>query len=184
MAKKLSADGTLFAVTIGLVFFGLVMLYSASAVVADAAHRSSYFFLIKQSLWATIGLLVMSVLMRVDYRRLRQPVLVYGFLFLSVAFLIAVLFSPPLKNAHRWLRLGLLSFQPSEMAKLSLVLAVAYFFDQKRERIDDFFAALFLPLVVTVFLAFLVLIEPDFGTAACLLFVGFCLFFVAGSPFR
>ena len=184
MAKKLSADRTLFAVTIGLVFFGLVMLYSASAVVADAAHRSSYFFLIKQSLWAAVGLLVMSILMRVDYRRLQRPVLVYGFLFLNVALLIAVLFSPPLKNAHRWLRLGLLSFQPSEMAKLSLVLAVAYFLDQKRERINDFFATLFLPLAVTVFLAFLVLIEPDFGTAACFLFVGFCLFFVAGAPFR
>ena len=184
MAKKLSADRTLFAVTIGLVFFGLVMLYSASAVVADAAHRSSYFFLIKQSLWAAVGLLVMSILMRVDYRRLQRPVLVYGFLFLNVALLIAVLFSPPLKNAHRWLRLGLLSFQPSEMAKLSLVLAVAYFLDQKRERINDFFASLFLPLAVTVFLAFLVLIEPDFGTAACFLFVGFCLFFVAGAPFR
>jgi len=184
MAKKLSVDGVLFAVTMGLLFFGLVMLYSASAVVADAAHRSSYFFLIKQVLWATIGLLVMFVFMKLDYRRLRRPVLVYGFLFLSVAFLIAVLFSPPLKNAHRWIRLGLLSFQPSEVAKLSLVLAVAYFLDQKRERIDDFFAGLFLPLVVTVSLAFLVLIEPDFGTAACLLFVGFCLFFVAGSPFR
>ena len=184
MAKKLSADGVLFAVTMGLLFFGLVMLYSASAVVADAAHRSSYFFLIKQVLWAAIGLLVMFVLMKLDYRRLRRPVLVYGFLFLSVAFLIAVLFSPPLKNAHRWIRLGLLSFQPSEVAKLSLILAVAYLLDQKRERIDDFFAGLFLPLVVTVSLAFLVLIEPDFGTAGCLLFVGFCLFFVAGSPFR
>lgn len=184
MAKKLSVDRTLFAVTIGLVFFGLVMLYSASAVVADAAHRSSYFFLIKQSLWAAIGLLVMSVVMRIDYRRLRQPVLVYGFLLLSVVLLIAVLFSPPLKNAHRWLHVGLLSFQPSEMAKLSLILAVAYLLEQKRERIEDFFAGLFLPLVVTVFLAFLVLIEPDFGTAACLLFVGFCLFFVGGAPFR
>jgi cell division protein FtsW len=184
MAKKLSADGILFAVTIGLVFFGLVMLYSASAVVADAAHRSSYFFLIKQASWAAIGLLAMSILMRVDYRRLQRPVLIYGLLFLSMALLIAVLFSPPLKNAHRWLRLGLLSFQPSEMAKLSLVLAVAYFLDQKRERINDFFAGLFLPLAVTVFLSFLVLIEPDFGTAACILFVGFCMFFVAGAPFR
>ena len=184
MAKKLSADRTLFAVTIGLVFFGLVMLYSASAVVADAAHRSSYFFLIKQSLWAAVGLLVMAVLMRLDYRRLRQPVLVYGFLLLSVVLLIAVLFSPPLKNAHRWLRFELLSFQPSEMAKLSLILTVAYLLDQKRDRIDDFFAGLFLPLVVTAFLAFLVLIEPDFGTASCLVFVGFCLFFVAGAPFR
>ncbi len=184
MAKKLSADRTLFIVTIGLVSFGLAMLYSASAVVADAAHRGPNFFLIKQLIWAALGLAVMTVLMKMDYRRLRQPVLVYGFLILTVVFLIAVLFSPPLKNAHRWLRFSLLSFQPSEMAKLSLILTVAYLLDQKRERIDDFFGGLFLPLAVTGFLAFLVLIEPDFGTATCLAFVGFCLFFVAGAPFR
>ena len=67
---------------------------------------------------------------------------------------------------------------------MSLILTVAYLLDQKRERIDDFFGGLFLPLAVTGFLAFLVLIEPDFGTAACLAFVGLCLFFVAGAPFR
>ena len=108
MAKKLSADRTLFIVTIGLVSFGLAMLYSASAVVADAAHRGSYFFVIKQLIWAVTGLAVMAALMKLDYRRLRRPVLVYGFLLLTIAFLIAVLFSPPLKNAHRWLRFGLL----------------------------------------------------------------------------
>jgi cell division protein FtsW len=70
------------------------------------------------------------------------------------------------------------------MAKLSLILTVAYLLEQKRERIDDFFGGLFLPLAVTGFLAFLVLIEPDFGTAACLAFVSVCLFFVAGAPFR
>ncbi len=184
MAKKLSADRTLFIVTIGLVSFGLAMLYSASAVVADAVHRGSNFFLIKQLIWAALGLAIMAVLMKMDYRRLRHPILIYGFLLLTVVFLIAVLFSPPLKNAHRWLRFGLLSFQPSEMAKLSLILTVAYLLEQKRERIDDFFGGLFLPLAVTGFLAFLVLIEPDFGTAACLAFVSVCLFFVAGAPFR
>lgn len=184
MAKKLFPDRTLFVVTVSLVSFGLVMLYSASAVVADDAHRSSYFFLIKQSLWAALGLIVMAVLMRVDYRKLRHPVVVYGFLAVSVALLIAVLFSPPLKNAHRWLRWGLLSFQPSEMAKLSLILAVAYQLDRRRDRIEDFFAGLFLPLVTTASLGFLVLIEPDFGTSICLVLVGTCLFFVAGAPFR
>jgi cell division protein FtsW len=184
MAKKLSPDRTLFVVTIGLISFGLVMLYSASAVVAHEAHRSSYFFLIKQLVWASLGLVIMMILMRMDYRKLNRPVIVYGFLAATIVLLIGVLFTPPLKNAHRWIRFGLLSFQPSEMAKLSLVLTLAYLLEKKSERIDDFFGGLFPPIVVTGSLAFLVLIEPDFGTASCLVFIGVCLFFISGAPLR
>lgn len=184
MAKKLSPDRALFVVTVGLVCFGLVMLYSASAVVAHASHRSSYFFLIKQAISASVGLLAMGVLMRVDYRRLRRPTLVYLALGVTVCLLIAVLFSPPLKNAQRWLRFGLLSVQPSELAKLVLVVVLAYQLERKRERLDDFFGGLLPSVITTVFLAFLVLIEPDFGTAFCLVLIGCCLFFVAGAPLR
>jgi cell division protein FtsW len=184
MAKKLSPDRTLFVVTIGLTSFGLVMLYSASAVVAHEAHRSSNFFLIKQLFWATLGLGIMMILMRLDYRKLKRPAIVYSFLAITVALLIGVLFTPPLKNAHRWIRFGLLSFQPSEIAKLCLVLTLAYSLEKRRERIEDFFGGLFAPLVVTSFLAFLVLIEPDFGTASCLVFIGVCLFFISGAPLR
>ena len=73
MAKKLSPDRTLFMVTVGLVSFGLVMLYSASAVVADASDRTAYFLLIKQVMWAALGLVVLLVLMRIDYRHYRRP---------------------------------------------------------------------------------------------------------------
>ena len=184
MAKKLSPDRTLFIVTIGLTSFGLVMLYSASALVAHEAHRSSYFFLVKQLIWALLGLLVMAVLMRLDYRRLNRPAVVYGLLGLTVLLLMAVLFTPPLKNAHRWLRFGLVSFQPSEVTKLVLVLTLAYQLDKKRERIDDFFNGLFPSLLVTGFLAFLVLIEPDLGTALCIVLIGCCLFFMSGAPLR
>lgn len=184
MAKKLSPDRALFIVTIGLASFGLVMLYSASALVAHEAHRSSYFFLVKQLIWAALGIVVMSILMRTDYRRLNRGVIVYGLLGVTIALLIAVLFFPPLKSAHRWIRVGLLSFQPSEVAKVALVLTLAYQLAKKRERVDDFFAGLFPSLVVTGFLAFLVLIEPDFGTAFILVFMGCCLFFISGAPLR
>jgi cell division protein FtsW len=184
MAKKLSPDRTLFIVTVVLTFFGLVMLYSASAMVAHEAHRSSYFFLVKQALAAAVGLIIMSILMRIDYRHLRRPVVVYGLFGITIALLIAVLFSPPLKNAHRWLRLGLLSFQPSELAKISLVLILAYQLEKKRDRMSDFFIGLFPSLVVTAFLSFLVLIEPDFGTATCLVLISCSVFFVSGAPLR
>lgn len=183
-AIRLSPDRALFVVTIGLVSFGLVMLYSASAVVAHDAHRSSHFFLAKQGMWAAVGLLLMLGLTRFDYRKLRRPVVVYGLLALTVALLVGVLLMPPVKNAHRWIRFGLLSFQPSELAKLALVLALAYQLDRRAERLSDFFTGWLPSLLITGFLAFLVLIEPDYGTSICLLLIGSCLFFVAGVPAR
>ncbi len=184
MAKKLSPDRVLFVVTIGLVSFGLAMLYSASAAVADAAHRSSYFFLVKQSLYAAVGLAVMVAAMRFDYRRLHHPIVIYGGLGVTLALLVAVLFAPPLKNAHRWLRFGLLSVQPSEPAKLVLILVLAYQLDRRRDRLEDFFGGLFPSMLTVAFLAFLVLIQPDFGTAVCLVLIGCAVFFVSGTPLR
>ena len=184
MALKLSPDRTLFVTTIGLVSFGLVMLYSASAVVAHDAHRSSYFFLVKQALWAAVGLLLMLGLTRIDYRKLRHPMVIYGLLGFTVALLVGVLFTPPLKNAHRWIRFGLLSFQPSEIAKITLVLAMAFQLERRRDRVGDFFSGWFPSLVTVAFLAFLVVIEPDYGTGMCLVFIGMCLFFASGVPLR
>ena len=184
MAPKLSPDRTLFVTTIGLVSFGLVMLYSASAVVAHDAHRSSYFFLVKQAMWAAVGLLLMLGLTRIDYRKLRHPMVIYGLLGFTVALLVGVLFTPPLKNAHRWLRFGLLSFQPSEIAKITLVLAMAFQLERRRDRVGDFFSGWFPSLVTVAFLAFLVVIEPDYGTGLCLVFIGMCLFFASGVPLR
>ncbi|MGH9336718.1 MAG: putative lipid II flippase FtsW, partial [Vicinamibacteria bacterium] len=182
MALKLSPDRTLFIATIALVSFGLTMLYSASSVVAHESHRSSHFFAVKQGMWAAMGILLMMALTRVDYRRLKHPIVVYGLLGGTVALLIVVLFSAPLNNAHRWIRLGLVSFQPSELAKLSLVIALAYQFDRRGDRLDDFWSGWLPSLLITGSLAFLVVIEPDYGTAICLVFIGSCLFFVSGVP--
>ena len=184
MALKLSPDRVLFVTTIGLVSFGLVMLYSASAVVAHDAHRSSYFFLVKQAMWAAVGLLLMLGLTTIDYRKLRHPMVIYGLLGLTVALLVGVLFTPPIKNAHRWIRFGLLSFQPSEIAKITLVLAMAFQLERRRDRIGEFFSGWFPSLVTVAFLAFLVVIEPDYGTGLCLVFIGTCLFFASGVPLR
>jgi cell division protein FtsW len=182
VALKLSPDRTLFIAVIALVSFGLTMLYSASSVVAHEAHRSSHFFVVKQGMWATVGILLAMALTRLDYRRLKTPVVVYGLLGLTVLMLVAVLFTPPINNSHRWLRIGLVSLQPSELAKLSLVLTIAYQLARRYARLSDFFAGWLPSLLTTGFLAFLVVIEPDYGTAICLVFIGTCLFFVAGVP--
>jgi cell division protein FtsW len=182
VASKLSPDRTLFIAAIAIIGFGVVMLFSASSVVAIESHRSPYFFVVKQGMWAAIGVLLMMVLARVDYRKWKRPAIVYGLLGATFLLLVAVLFMPPLNNAHRWIRLGLVSFQPSELAKLALVLTLAHQLDRKGERLADFWSGWFPSLLVTGLLAFLVLIEPDYGTAFCLVFIGFCLFFVSGVP--
>jgi cell division protein FtsW len=182
MASKLSPDRTLFYTTIALVSFGLTMLFSASSVVAQESHRSAYFFVVKQGMWATLGILILIALSRMDYRRLRHPLVAYGLLGSAVALLVAVLFTAPINNAHRWLQIGMLSVQPSEISKLALVVALAYQLDRRSERLEDFLSGSLPSLLTTRFLAILVLIEPDYGTAICLVFIGACLLFVSGAP--
>ena len=184
MAKKLSPDRTLFVVTIGLVSFGLVMLYSASAVVADAPDRSAYVLLIKQAMWAAVGLLVLLVLMRIDYRHYRRPFILYSVFGMSIAALVLVLFLPTVNDTHRWIRVSGFSFQPSELAKISLTLFLAYQLDKRKERLEDFFQGMLVPLMVIGFTSFLVLIEPDLGSAFCLLMIGFAMLFISGVPVR
>ena len=182
MAVKLYPDRILCLVTLGLVSFGLVMLYSASAVVALDAHRSSYFFLIKQSIWVGIGLGLMFGLMIFDYRKLRNPLVIYSLVAVTGALLIGVLFTPAINNTHRWIRFGLLSFQPSEFAKLALVVVLSYQLGRRRDQLADFFTGSFFPLAITALFTYLVLIEPDYGTAMSLVLIGSCLFFISGVP--
>ena len=93
MARKLSPDKILFAVTVALVLVGVVMVFSASAVIAKEKFNDPYYFLYRQSGWALIGLVAMSVMMHIDYRKYRHPVCIYGLLFVSGIFLTTLFFS-------------------------------------------------------------------------------------------
>src|SRR6266850_8353385 len=102
MAKKLHPDKWLFAATIGLALFGVVMVYSASAVMAQRENGSQYYYVIKQSIWTSIGFVVMLAAMQFDYNRLRDRRIVYGLLLLTVLMLCAVFTFPPINGARRW----------------------------------------------------------------------------------
>src|SRR5512146_3082362 len=118
MAKRVSVDKTLFIVTLLLVFVGLVMVFSASAVTAKERAGSPYNYLLRQLAWAVVGVLAMFAVMRLDYRRLKHPALVFSLLGLTSLALVAVFFLDRSHGAHRWIRWGtFLSFQPSELAK-------------------------------------------------------------------
>src|SRR5262245_35302129 len=169
MARKLKSDKVLFLATLLLVGASVVMVYSASAVLAQNRYSQPYFFLIRQAMWSALGLAVMSIAMRFDYRNYRQPSFIWFSLGVVTLALVAVLFSRPINGSSRWFGLGGIGIQPSELAKLSAIFFIAAILERRMERIDEIsYALLPIGLVVFVF-AGLILLEPDLGTCITLL---------------
>jgi cell division protein FtsW len=184
MARKLSSDPMLFAVTMALLGLGLVMVWSASTAVAQENHGHGYYYLVRQVLWACLGLVAMSLAMRTDYRTLRRPAVVYGAVITSTALLILVLFTPTVNDTHRWFRLGGLSFQPAELAKLALILFLAYHLERRGDRVNEFLTSLFPALLLVGWFAFLIYIQPDLGSAATLVAIAGVILFIGGVRLR
>src|SRR5579862_8985076 len=184
MAKRVSVDRWLFTVTMLLVFVGLVMVFSASAVMARERFGSAYSFLTKQLIWAGAGLAAMVVAMRVDYRRYKHPGLVFSFLGVTTLLLISVFFLDRSHNTHRWIHAGGFSFQPSELAKPVLILFLAYFLESRAKSMDDVRNTL-VPAAapILVFLGLIVL-QPDLGTAIACAGIACCVLYVAGMRMR
>ncbi len=181
MAKKLYPDKWLFAATVGLALFGVVMVYSASAVVALRDNGNQFHYVAKQGMWTAIGLLVMVLAMQFDYNRLRDRRIVYGLLLLTFLALIAVFGFSPTNGARRWIKLPWFSIQPSEVAKLSLTIFLAYFLEKHAGEEKSFWRT-FVPCVaVTGVLAVLILAEPDLGTGMMLGVIFAVLVYTAGA---
>jgi cell division protein FtsW len=180
MAKRVSVDRWLFTVTMLLVFVGLVMVFSASAVMARERFGSEYAFLSKQLIWAVAGLGTMVVAMRVDYKRYQHPALVFSVMGLTTLLLISVFFLDRSHNTHRWIHAGGFSLQPSELAKPVLILFLAFFLEGRSQSMDDVRNTLS-PAAgpVVVFLGLIVL-QPDLGTAIACAGIAACIFYVAG----
>ena len=180
MARKLKSDRVLFLTTILLVAISIVMVYSASAVVALERYRQPYLFLTKQVMWAALGVAIMGLVMRVDYHVYREPVFIWSFLGIVAISLVAVLFSPPVNNARRWFAVGGLGIQPSELAKLAAIFFIAALLERRMHRINEVRYALVPIGIVVAGLVGLILLEPDFGTAISLALIAAILIFVAG----
>jgi cell division protein FtsW len=180
MTQKLQIDRWLFSATIGLALFGVVMVYSASAVIAQQENHSQFHYLIKQGLWTSIGLVAMFVAMNFDYQKLNRRWIVYGLLLLTVLLLLAVFGFRPINGARRWIRFSSFSLQPSEIAKLALVLFLARFLDRRSGDEASFFRVFVPCMAVIGLLAGLVIKEPDLGTALMLAIAGVTVCFAAG----
>lgn len=183
MAKKLAFDKLLFTTVLVLVGFGLVMVYSASAAIARESGAAWNPFLVKQAVAAVAGVTLMLAVMHVDYRRLREPWVVYLLLLGALGLLVAVLFAPQLNQTHRWFFLAGVSVQPSEIAKLALVVFLAYQLERKPDRVNQ--RELLVPaLGAAGLMALLVLLEPHMSAALVLAGVTCLLLFLAGLSWR
>jgi len=190
MPRAAQCDRWLFGVTLALCLVGAVMVFSASAVVAREQYGSAYAFLLRQVLWLAVGLAGMFVLMQVDYRRLRQPAVIFPALCATLLLLVVVFFLDRSHATHRWIRLGPASFQPSELAKLITILYLAWFLELPRSPRGVGLNPLragkhtLLPAFVPVALMVgLVVMQPDLGTAFQIFLIALAMLFVAGlSP--
>jgi cell division protein FtsW len=184
MARKLKSDKLLFTATVLLVCTSVVMVYSASAVVALENNGDPYLYLFKQGTWALLGVALVPLMMRIDYRNYRQPVVIWTGLAVVLLALIAVLFAHPINGATRWLGGGGFGVQPSELAKIVVIVFIAALLERRIDRIDEPVHAL-LPIgVVLAAIVGLILAEPDLGTSVSVVVIAAVMIFAAGINYR
>ena len=174
-----------------LCLFGAVMILSASAVTAEQQYGHSYIFLLRQAAWLLLGLSGMFVLMRTDYRKLREPAVIYPVVCVVLLMLVGTFFLDKSHATHRWIKFGPVNVQPSELAKLAVILYLAWFLDLKRrnkaqmEFCKEDFLQTILPAAGPILICVvLVLLQPDLGTAIDIVLVATAILYVAGLSWK
>lgn len=185
MARKLKSDRLLFLTTLALVALSVVMVYSASKVLASENYGQPNLFLMKQAMFAAFGLAAMFLAMRIDYERYRDPRVVLPLVGITLLALLAVLLlGPKINGARRWFVVARVGIQPSELAKLAMILFTATVLERRMDRIGEPRYALGPVAIVLVPMVGLILLESDLGTALAVLAIVIVMVFAAGLPHR
>ena len=190
MPRKLAFDRVLFVTIIVLCTIGLTMVYSSSAVIGAEQFGSPYHFLIRQALAMLVGLGLMVVMMRANYRALARGPVVYTLFGVTALLLLGALAGPAVNGTHRWLKAGPLSLQPSELAKLTLIVFLAWRLQRDlggpegHGAVNNVQKTLIPCMVLSGFLIFLVVLQPDLGTAISLSILTAVMLFAAGVKAR
>lgn len=181
MSRKLTYDKFMFVVAMLIAIVGLVVIYSASAIIAvqKVGEDQPFYFFIRQIVWLAAGAVLMLTVMHVDTSRIRDTRLVYLLLGAVGAALVLVLFQAPVNNTHRWFVLPFFQLQPSEIAKPVMILFIASYLSQREERINEMTTLVPL-LAVIAAVTGLIILQPDFGTAFTIIGVATALVFVSG----
>jgi cell division protein FtsW len=182
LGREKKPDLILLLVTLLLVTVGTVMIYSSSSILATERFRDGQFFLKKQLFFLVLSILIMVLMTRIPYYTLRK--LAWPGIAIS-GLLLCALWIPHLGiragGAVRWLKLGVFSFQVSEMVKIALIVFLAHFLTLKVNRIREFSQGLLIPLIVTGAMAVLILIQPDFGTTVIIAVITLLMIYLAGG---
>ncbi len=184
MARRLVFDRWLFSVPLALTLFGLLMVYSASSAISRQDYQNPYHFLLRQSIAAGIGLVIMFLTMFFPYRAYRSRWFSGALVLGITGLLVLVLLRPPIQDVHRWLDLGFFNLQPSEMAKIVLVIALASWLDRPRVEIRNWKSTLLPCLILIGQTSLLVMLEPDLGTCAILMLTSLLVLYMGGIPLR
>jgi len=180
MALRLKTDWILFTTIICIVFFGAVMIYSASSVMAELKFQSSTYFLVRQAFWVVAGLTVFMLMKRLHYKKLQQSGVAFSALGITLLLLLAVYFIDG--HQHRWIRMGVIGLQPSELAKPALVIFLAFFLALRGRAINNRFTVM--PAALAVGFVAVGVVIADLGTAVVLGCTAAAIFYVAGLEFR
>ncbi len=183
-AKK-SPDYAIFFTVLILAGFGLVMVFSASYISALESRGDAFFFLRRQAFWLVLGLVGMLTASRFDYWKWRKllPLLLFSnFLLLLLVFVPEI--GVEVNEARRWIGIGGFNIQPAEFTKLVVIIFSAAFLSKARLNIKDFWSSSFIPLAVMGASFFLILLQPDLGTALALAMVALVIVFAAGTPLK
>ena len=191
MTRRSETDRWLFGVTLMLCLLGAVMIFSASAVTAEQQYGHSYYFVLRQMLWLVAGLLGMFALMKLDYHKLREPAVVYSVLCVVLLLLVGTFFLDKSHATHRWIRIGPVGIQPSELAKLAVILYLAWFLDLRRRSVtrlefskEDLMQTI-LPAVAPILgCVVLIVLQPDLGTSVDIVLIMTAILFVAGLSWK
>jgi cell division protein FtsW len=183
MAQRLKTDWILFFTVLAMVFSGVLIVYSASAIMAQMGpNHSPWYFVKRQAVWAVLALFIMMALKSTNYRKLRNPAVALSAISVALFLLVAVYFADPAN--HRWLRLGgPVGVQPSELAKPALVIFLAFFVTWRARAINNPRYTL-VPAAMAVGLVILAVVVADLGTAIVLGAAAALVFFVAGLEKR
>ena len=183
MVKKLRMDWFLFAITSALAMFGVVMVYSASAMISlrETAGQTQYAYFYKQFGFTLFGLAVMYVTSKIHYKWYEHKYFVYGIVIITAILLIAVFAFPPTNGAQRWIRFSGMSFQPSEVAKIALPVFLAYFLTKNEKSVGGLRETVLPCVTVMAVLAGLIFFEPDLGTVIVLSAIFVSVYFAAGA---
>jgi cell division protein FtsW len=172
----------LFFIAFTLTFIGLLFSYSAGSLQALRLGRDDTYFLMKQLVSCILGFICLFTAYKIPLEFYRKKIVLL--FFVTLVLLIAVFFQREANGAHRWIMLPVFSFQPSELAKFTVVIYLAHYLDKKYLKMSDFSRG-FLPATIMVgTLAALIMLEPDYGTTVLITAVAFTLFIVGGAKGR